>query len=57
MSRPGGTIVLDVRLKLYFDHDRTLDWCREVRGITAGVSYGGSARPGLSRERTSEVIG
>jgi triosephosphate isomerase len=35
MSKRGGSTVLGVSLKMYFDHDRTLDWCREVRRITA----------------------
>ena len=33
MSKPGGSAVLGVSLKMYFDHAATLDWCREVDRI------------------------
>jgi triosephosphate isomerase len=33
MSRAGEATLLGVSLKMYFDHERTLEWCREVRAI------------------------
>lgn len=29
--RPGGTLLIGISLKMYFDHDTTVRWCRSLR--------------------------